>query len=82
MTQNTNISISVFWRFCTKTLICVFCIFAFCVLPFVLIKVKTGYASQNTCLNITYVEDNHTVGKKMASYGRKMAIYQLLFFES
>ena len=64
MTQNTNISISVFWQFCTKTLICVFCIFAFCVIPFVLIKVETGLASQNTCLNLSFVEDKHIVGEK------------------
>ena len=33
-------------------------------------------------LNLSFVKDIHVVGKKMARYGSKMVIYQLLFFES
>ena len=82
MTQNTNISISMFWRFCTKILIYSFCIFAFRAITFVLIKIMTSLAPQNTRLNLSFVEDKHIVGKKMVRYGPKMTIYQLLFFKS
>ena len=33
-------------------------------------------------LNLSFVKDEHTVGKKMARNGPKTAIYQLLFFAS
>jgi hypothetical protein len=39
MTQNANISIFGFLQFCTKTLICVFCVFAFCVVSIVKITI-------------------------------------------
>ena len=44
------------------------------------IKVQTHSASQNDCLNLSFVKDRHVAGKKMARYGHYMAIYQLLFF--
>ena len=79
MTQNANISISVFLRFCTKTLICVL---AFFVITFGPIKIYTHSAPQNVRLNLSFVKDKHIVGKTMARSGRKMAIYQLLIFAS
>ena len=55
---------------------------AFCVITFEPIKIQTYLAPQNDRLNLSFVKDNHVVGKKMARYGRKMAFYQLLFFGS
>ena len=84
MTQNTNISISVFWRFCTKTLICVFCIFwvlfVFCVITVVQMMIQTCLAPQNDSLNLSFVKDINTVGKKMTRNGLKTDFYQLLLF--
>ena len=57
-------------------------IFAFIVIAFEPIKIQTCSPPQNNHLNLSFVKDKHTVGKKMAIYGRKMAIYQLLFFKS
>ena len=37
--QNANISISIFLQFCTKTQICIFWVFGFCVITFVPIKI-------------------------------------------
>ena len=59
-----------------------FCVFAFYVITFLPNKIQTRKAPQNDRLNLSFVKDTHTVGKRMARYGRKMAIYQLLFFES
>ena len=59
MTQNSNISISVFLRFCKKRPIgfFTFCfLFAFCVIPFVPIKISTGSAPQNDRLNLSFCE--------------------------
>ena len=39
-------------------------------------------APQNDRLNLSFVKDKHVGGKKMARYGLKMSIYQLLFFVS
>ena len=33
-------------------------------------------------LNLSFVKDKHTQGKKMAANGPNIVIYQLLFFES
>ena len=59
-----------------------FCVFAFYVITFVPNKIQTRKAPQNDRLNLSFVKDTHTVGKRMVRYGRKMAIYQLLFFAS
>ena len=53
--------------------------FAFYVITFEPIEIQTCSAPQNDRLNFSFVKNKHTVGKKMARYGRKMAIYQLLF---
>ena len=57
-----------------------FCIFVFFVILFVPIKIQTWLTPQNDHLNLSFVKHKHVVGKKMARYGLKMAIYQLLFF--
>ena len=64
MTKNTNIFILGFLQFCTKTHISVFCVFAFCVVTFVPIKIETYKAPQNDRLNSNLVKDEHVVGKK------------------
>ena len=64
MQKNANISISVFMRFCTKTQICIFCVFGFCVITFVPIKIQTCPAPQNDRMNLSFVKDNHVVSKK------------------
>ena len=71
-----------FLLFCTKTDICVFCVFCIFVITFVSIKIQTCYASQNDHLNLLFVKYNHVAGIKMAKYGPKMTIYQLLLFLS
>ena len=71
-----------FLQFCTKTLICIFCNFAFCVISIVPIKIQTCKEPQNDRLNLSFVKDKHTVVEKMVKNGRKMGICQLLFFES
>ena len=57
-------------------------IFALCVITCEPIKIQTCSAPKNDPLNLSFVKDEHTVGKKMAIYGSEMPIYQLLFFES
>ena len=42
----------------------------------------THQAPQNDRLNLSFVKDDHVVGKKIARYGLKMTIYQFLFFGS
>ena len=74
MIQNANISIFHFLRFCTKTLIAL-------LLYHLRVRV-IKHAPQNEHLNLSFVKDNHIVGKKMARYGCKMAIYELPFFVS
>jgi hypothetical protein len=54
----------------------------FFVITFVPIKIYTRSAPQNDRLNLSFAKDKLVVGQKMARYGLKMAIYQLLFFES
>ena len=82
MTQNPNISISVFLRFCKKSSIEFFsisCFFAFCVITFAQIKIYMWLVPQNDCLNLNFVKDEYIVAKKMARNGDKMVIYQLPF---
>ena len=80
MTQNANNSISIFLRFFTKTLICVFFrVFALCVITFVLIRVYTPQAPQNDLLNLSFVKDKHIVGEKMARNGCKTATCKVSF---
>ena len=51
-------------------------IFAFCVITFELIKIQTRLAPQNDHLNLRFVKDENTVGKKMARNSPKQpAIY-------
>ena len=47
---------------------------------FVPIKIYICQAPQNDHLNLSFVKDEHIVGKNIARNGHKMAIYQLLFF--
>jgi hypothetical protein len=82
MTQNANISIFGVLQFCSKKRICLFCIFAFCVITIVPIMIQTHKVPQNDHLDFSFVKEGDTAGKKMARYGSKMTIYQLLFFES
>ena len=83
MTKNANISISFYFAILyknTRLRLCVFCIFVFCVITFVTIKIYNHYAPQSDRLNLSFVKDKHVFGKKMTIYGLKMAIYQLPFF--
>ena len=82
MTQNANISISIFLQFCNKKLICIFCIFIFMRFELELLYQLrfTHLAPQNHHLNLSIVKDENTVGENMARNGHKTAIYQLLFF--
>ena len=69
MTQNANISISFFLRFCTKTDICIFFVFyilVFFVITFVPIKIQTCSAPQNDRRNLSFVKDEHRYGEKKA----------------
>ena len=77
MTQNTNISIFSFLQFCTKKTHLRF--LCFCVLCHIYCT-NLDLAPQKDRLKLSFENDNHTVGKKMARKGSKMAIYQLLFF--
>ena len=52
----------------------------FFVITLVPIKIYTCQASQNDHLNLSFEKENHVVGKEMARYGVKMAIYQMHFF--
>ena len=54
-------------------------IFAFCVITFEPIKIKTCFeclAPQNDCLKISFVKAIYVVFEKMARNGLKTAIYQ------
>ena len=55
-------------------------IFVFCVITFEPIKIQTSEAPQNDRLNLSFVEDEHTYGKKMAGNGCNIVIYQYLSF--
>ena len=50
--------------------------FTFCVITFEATRIWTHLASQNDCLNLSSVKDDHTYGKKMARNGRKTVIYE------
>ena len=82
MTQNANISIFSVLQFCTKNRICLFCIFVFCVITIVPVMILTHKVPQNGRLDLSSVKEEDTAGEKMARYGSKMTIYQLLIFES
>ena len=75
-----NISISVFLWYCRKKCICVFCIFwvlfVFCVITVVQMMIQTCLAPQNDSLNLSFVKDINTVGKKMTRNGTTAAIYK------
>ena len=84
MTQN-EISISFFFAIFYKNRhlhLLRFCIFVFFAVAFVPIKIQTHSVPQNDRRNLSFVIDKHEVGQKMARYGHKIAIYQLLFFGS
>ena len=51
-------------------------IFAFCVITFEQIEVQTLSAPQNDRLNLSFVKDGHTYGKKMARNDRTTVIYE------
>ena len=55
-------------------------IFALCVITSEPIRTQTQYAHQNDRLNLSFVKDNHAVGKKMARNDHKKAIYQCYSF--
>ena len=42
--------------------------------------IQTCSAPQNDCLNLSFVKDEHTYGKKMAGNGGNIVIYQYLSF--
>ena len=44
------------------------------------IKLQTHSASQNDRLNLSFVKDKHTNGKKMARKGPTTVVYQYLSF--
>ena len=50
--------------------------FTFCVITFEATRIWTHLASQNDCLNLSSVKDDHTYGKKMARNGCKTVIYE------
>ena len=56
--------------------------FVFYVITFEPIKIQTYSTIQNDRLNLSFVKDRHIVVEKVARYGRKLAIDQLLFFKS
>ena len=68
MTQNTKISIFIFFcNFVKKTSIVFFaflCFFAFCVIISEPIDIKTCLAPKNDRLNLSFVKDVHTISKK------------------
>ena len=77
MTQNANIYISFSLRFCKKLIriFCIFVFYAFWVISFVPIKIQICQAPQHDCLNLSFVKDEHIVGKNMARNCHKTAIY-------
>ena len=50
--------------------------FVFCFIMFEPINTVTCSASENECLNFSFLKDIHVVDKKIARKGRKMPIYQ------
>ena len=50
-----------------------------CVITFKPIEVPTHSTSQNDCLNLSFVKDKDTYGKKMARKGRTQVIYKGTF---
>ena len=44
------------------------------------IEIQNHKAPQNDRLNLSFVKDEHTNGKKMARNGRKTAIYESVLF--
>ena len=54
--------------------------FAFCVITFEPIEIQTRSASQNDHLNLSFVKDKHTYGKKMARKGPTTVVCQYLSF--
>ena len=48
--------------------------FAFCVITFEPIEVKTRSAPKNDRLNLSFVNDKHIVGKKMVRNEDKMGV--------
>ena len=87
MTQNSNISVSGFLRFCKKHIFCamfyvvffifvVFSLFCNCVITFEPIMMENLSAPQNDHLNPSFVKYILVVGEKMTKKGRKIAIYQ------
>ena len=81
MTQNANISIFSVLQFYTKNTFA-FVAFLRFVSTIVPIMIQTHKVPQNDSLDFSFVKEGNTAGKKMAKYGSKMTIYQLLFFES
>ena len=81
MTQNANLSISIFFDIVEKKMHLHFLhygfFFAFCVIIVVPIMIQTCSAPQNDYLNLSFVKYFHIIGTKMARYGRKLAIYQM-----
>ena len=51
----------------------------FCVITFEPIKILTHYAHQNDCLNLSFVKDINTVGKKETRNGPTGAIYKFSY---
>ena len=49
-------------------------------ITFEVIKIQTSSASQNDRLNLSFVKDKHTYGKKMARKGPTTVVYQYLSF--
>ena len=83
MTQNANISIYVFWQYCRKKMhlsFLGFVFFPFCVIIIVPIMIQTSLGPQNVRLNLSFVKDKHTYGKKMARKGPTTVVYQYLSF--
>ena len=50
--------------------------FVFCIITFEPIKIKTHSTPQNDRLNLSFLKDVYSVGKKMTKNGRKMTVYQ------
>ena len=55
-------------------------IFAFCVIIFLPIRIQIHYSCQNDRLNLSFVKDTCTGGKKVDRNGCKMALYESVLF--
>ena len=85
MTQNANISVSLFLQFCKKNCMfftfCVFCAFLHVFFIFVITfepkKIQTRLAPQNDRLNLSFVKYIHVVGKTITRSGLKTSIFRL-----